>query len=196
MAGPTTLFQSGDHASRPAAGSGAVLYWCTDHEKFYRDSGSSWADLADLSGIGGGVTFAGVHAVKTASFPTLTTGVAATLAFDGTDVYDTDAYHDPASNNTRLTVPSGKDGKYIPWAKVEFATNGTSYRRLHLMKNGSLIHLTTAMAHASVGTIMTVTWMPVTLVATDYLELQALQNSGGNLATADQQFGMYLLPGS
>lgn len=54
MAGPATLFQSGDHASRPAVTAGCVLYWCTDHEIFYRSNGSAWSTWSDLSGLGGG----------------------------------------------------------------------------------------------------------------------------------------------
>lgn len=52
MAGPATLFQTGDHASRPASGAGCVLYNCTDHNLVYVDSGSSWSTLITLaSGI-------------------------------------------------------------------------------------------------------------------------------------------------
>lgn len=42
MAGPTTLFQTGNHASRPAATAGCVLYSCTTHSIVYRSDGSSW----------------------------------------------------------------------------------------------------------------------------------------------------------
>lgn len=56
MPGPATLFQSGDHASRPAASAGCVLYWCTDHSIFYRSNGSAWSTWADIS------TFAGIAA--------------------------------------------------------------------------------------------------------------------------------------
>lgn len=34
------------------------------------------------------------------------------LIFNGTDIYDTDALHDPASNNTKIIVPAGLNGKY------------------------------------------------------------------------------------
>lgn len=53
MAGPTTLFQTGDHASRPAASAGCVLYWCTTHEIVYVSSGSAWSSFQDLSGFSG-----------------------------------------------------------------------------------------------------------------------------------------------
>jgi hypothetical protein len=54
MAGPATLYQAGDHASRPASGSGCVLYSCTDHDLVYRDDGSSWTTFMTLVGGSGG----------------------------------------------------------------------------------------------------------------------------------------------
>lgn len=51
MAGPTTLFQTGAHGSRPAAGSGCVLYFCTTHPKVYISNASAWADLYDFSTV-------------------------------------------------------------------------------------------------------------------------------------------------
>lgn len=34
------------------------------------------------------------------------------IAFNGTDIYDTDAAHDPSSSNTKIIVPSAWNGKY------------------------------------------------------------------------------------
>lgn len=52
MAGPATLYQVGDHASRPANGSGCVLYYCTTHSKAYIDDGSSWSDWFTVPAAG------------------------------------------------------------------------------------------------------------------------------------------------
>lgn len=54
MAGPAVLFQAGDHASRPANGSGCVLYSCTDHDLVYVDDGSAWSTFMTLVGGSGG----------------------------------------------------------------------------------------------------------------------------------------------
>lgn len=53
MAGPTIAFQTGNHASRPAATAGCVLYFCTDHNKVYRSDGAAWADLFTFAASGG-----------------------------------------------------------------------------------------------------------------------------------------------
>jgi hypothetical protein len=48
MAGPTTLFQTGVHGSRPAASAGCVLYSCTTHSLIYRSDGSSWTTFLTI----------------------------------------------------------------------------------------------------------------------------------------------------
>lgn len=91
MAAPGTLYQSGDHASRPASGAGCVLYSCTDHDLVYRDDGSSWATFMTLAtggedagaeldyvAITSPVT---VSATAEASATTLITG--SSVAYDG-----------------------------------------------------------------------------------------------------------------
>ena len=54
MPGVTTAYQDGDHASRPAANSGCILYACTDHGLVYRSDGSAWSTWATLGDPGGG----------------------------------------------------------------------------------------------------------------------------------------------
>lgn len=51
MAGPTTLFQTGVHGSRPAASAGCVLYDCTTHSLIYRSDGSTWTTFASLGSV-------------------------------------------------------------------------------------------------------------------------------------------------
>lgn len=55
MSGPSVIFQTGDHASRPSNGSGCVLYSCTDHDLVYRDDGTSWTTFMDLVPGGAGI---------------------------------------------------------------------------------------------------------------------------------------------
>lgn len=48
MAGPSVLYQTGDHASRPAVDAGCVLYSCTDHSKVYVSDASAWSDFVTI----------------------------------------------------------------------------------------------------------------------------------------------------
>lgn len=52
MAVPAVLYQTGNHAGRPAASSGCVLYSCTDHNLVYRSDGAAWTTFITLPGGG------------------------------------------------------------------------------------------------------------------------------------------------
>lgn len=140
-------------------------------------------------------TFRGAHATKTATFPSLANATLTTLEFDAADIIDTDGYHDPATNNSRFTVPAGLAGFYVPWVKLSFAANATGARAVFMLKNGTIIYGETiqAVATATRTTQLMVTFMPVALIAGDYIEFQARQDSGGALSTAEQQGGVYLV---
>lgn len=167
MAGPTTLFQSGDHASRPAASSGCVLYWCTDHELFYLSNGSAWSTWADLSVIGGAAAFAGVRAVQSTN-TNLTNGSLVYLGFNAADEYDTDAFHDPAANNTRLTVPAGKAGKYAA-SGFSFTTASPGEGFSAIRKNGTTI-VTVGPLQSTANFGVTACSTTLDLAVGDYLE--------------------------
>lgn len=50
MPGVTTAYQTGNHAGRPDASAGCILYACTTHGLIYRSDGSAWATWATLGG--------------------------------------------------------------------------------------------------------------------------------------------------
>lgn len=51
MAAPPILFQTGIHASRPAANTGIVHYYCTTHSKLEQSDGTAYTDLYDFSSV-------------------------------------------------------------------------------------------------------------------------------------------------
>lgn len=115
MAGPTTIFQTGNHASRPAASAGCVLYSCTDHGLVYRSDGSSWATWATLSAGGTPLTTRGDLLTRDASaLARLAVGSANTvLKSDGTDPAwgsVTPAMLDVSADNTTANATSGHHG--------------------------------------------------------------------------------------
>jgi len=103
-----------------------------------------------------------------------------TLTFDS-EVFDTDTFHDTATNNSRITIPSGKNGKYLIVAKFHFAGNATGTNRLGgIKKNGTSVGLFRGIN----GNSSSVGWnasVILDLVATDYIELEVYQDSGGSL---------------
>lgn len=57
-------------------------------------------------------SFKGVLAKKNADSTLQNFSTPADIAFDATDIYDTDGAHDPSSNNTKIIIPSALNGKY------------------------------------------------------------------------------------
>jgi hypothetical protein len=101
------------------------------------------------------------------------------------DSYDPNAWFDNA--NDRITVD--QDGFYNITANVGFATNATGRRLVQIFVNGSdrgSVQVTASTAGSTLISVST----NVYLVATDYVEVHALQQSGGALNTA-QVTGVY-----
>lgn len=120
------------------------------------------------------------------------------VAFAGADRFDTDAFHNPAANNTRLTVPAGKGGKYLIGANVAFAGNVTNQRACRIWLNGTTRIGGEQMVNAAINgqphRFQTVTLYE--LAVGDFVEVQLWQNSGGSLnsentANATCEFWMY-----
>jgi hypothetical protein len=116
------------------------------------------------------------------------------------EILDTDGFHSTSSNTSRITIPSGKDGKYLFFAWGAFAANGTGYRMLSFWKNNSVNNRfgqnQASVVSATLNAQLVLLGV-VDLVATDYVELVAYQNSGGSLnllgGAIDGQFGCYYL---
>ena len=95
-----------------------------------------------------------------------------------TDSYDPQAWFDNA--NDRITV--GQAGFYNITANVSFATNATGRRLVQIFVNGAdrgSVQMTASTASTTIISVST----NIYLVATDYVEVHALQQSGGALNT-------------
>lgn len=144
-------------------------------------------ERAGDQGSAAGTQCARVHHSTTQS---LTSGANAALAFDSED-FDTDTIHDTVTNNSRLTATTA--GKYAIVGGAVFAGNVTGLRRIFVRLNGTTalnLQSTMALTNAGVDTSLTVadTW---NFSATDYVELIARQDSGGNLNVNSCSFSMH-----
>jgi hypothetical protein len=139
------------------------------------------ATAPEWGAAGGGSTAAGCSLTKSAN-QTLSNATATAITFDGEN-FDTDAYHDNSTNNSRITIPSGKGGKYVVSARATFASNTTDQRRIQFRVNGSataidLFNTSTGVAGEPFS-MQTTRFLD--LSAGDYVEMFAYQASGGNL---------------
>lgn len=98
-----------------------------------------------------------------------------------TETQDDGGYHAPGAN-TRITIPTGKTGKYTVAAGATFAINATGVRLLRIMKNGGTqLQVTSLNAIAgSVFSYLAIAWTG-RLAAGEYIEVEVYQGSGGNL---------------
>lgn len=77
-----------------------------------------------------------VKAVKTAA-QSIPNSTVTAITFPQTDEYDTDGMHDPAVNNTRITIKT--PGLYELTADASWGTGTTGRRQLHFLKNGTTV---------------------------------------------------------
>jgi hypothetical protein len=144
------------------------------------------ADSAETTGLkwaapASGSTFVGVAARKSSSDQTIANNTYTNMVFDA-EVFDTDGFHSDSVNNTRFTVPSGKAGYYLLVCNFEWQSNGTGERRVRFRLNGTSTLCNYAVAAMSgIGTAMAVSYVTSSLSVGDYIEVNVLQTSGGNL---------------
>lgn len=146
------------------------------------DMDFTWATPAS------GASLVGCSITRTNVSTSLTANAGAIVAFT-TENFDTDSFHDNSTNNSRITIPTGKGGKYYVSAFVNNALGSPgSYSLFKLYKNGAQL---TAMgnregdiARGNGDPILSASQV-VTLAAGDYLELYYQQ---GNTETVNMWF--------
>lgn len=127
-------------------------------------------------------TFIGCSAYKNAS-QTISNDTVTALLLD-TEDYDTSAFHDTGSNTSRMTIPSGLDGKYLVTGYAYYDSNTSGQRQLFIQKNGSPVGPTDKRPPISGDNFYHVSHV-LSLAATDYVELSTYQDSGGNRTIGD-----------
>lgn len=117
----------------------------------------------------------------TSSAVALVTTVDTAVAL-GAETFDSDAFHDNTTNNSRITIPSGMGGVYAMGAYVGFAANSTGHRRIILRLNGSVDMVASMVGGLPGGFLIPLNVdMVYQFVPTDYVQIFAYQNSGANL---------------
>lgn len=83
-------------------------------------------------------TFVGCKLTKSAD-QTITNVTNTVITFDGED-FDTDGFHSNTTNNSRITIPTGKAGKYLFVISGNFTNAGTSgHLQTNMRKNGTAV---------------------------------------------------------
>jgi hypothetical protein len=106
------------------------------------------------------------------------------VAWDGADVYDTDAIHDPVTNNSRMTVPAGVTKVRLKCQILMAAVTASVQIPLEIWKNGSAAY--DGLASARVTTASTAPAIDVetpilTVTAGDYFEARLTVGSDSSI---------------
>jgi hypothetical protein len=106
------------------------------------------------------------------------------ITLGNADVYDTDAYHDTTTNNSRITIPTGLGGYYLFTGSITWANQNANSRTILLYKNGTRydgVFGYTYPGGGSTGYLNLIFSVVVYTVAGDYWQMMGNQASGGNL---------------
>lgn len=125
-----------------------------------------------VTGSAGGGTFSGALVYKAADETSADYSAGATVPFTA-EVYDTDSYHDNATNNSRLTIPSGVSRVRLAASVQIGAHTSDTYVRATIQKNGAnvtgsglvITEISDALAYLSMTTAV------LSCTAGDYFEL-------------------------
>jgi len=129
-------------------------------------------------------SFVGCRAYATAD-QSMSNGATVTFTLDAEN-YDTDGFHSNTTNNSRITIPTGKSGYYHITAIATYQNGGTTGQRdLYIQKNG-----TTPLANVVDAKYANFLGMSISdiqyLSAGDYIEMLGYQDSGTTTATFAQ----------
>lgn len=120
-------------------------------------------------------------ATGTQSLPNLTF---AAIAMDGEN-FDSNAFHDTAVQNTRITIPAGLGGYYSITGCVAFDYHTAGIRIVAVAQNGSTVaENRSGPASDATGASTPCVATTTILAAGDYVELLAYQSSGAALNAA------------
>jgi hypothetical protein len=120
-----------------------------------------------------------------------TTSTWTTLTADSEN-FDNNAMHSTVSNTSRITIQTA--GRYLFFARNDWASNTAGSRVMRYKINGTDPGATLQQLMAipatttGINTQLAATWTLV-LAAADYVEVEAWQNTGGNLQLVLREFG-------
>ena len=133
----------------------------------------SWATPAS------GSTFAGCRLTKSGS-QTITYNTITALTWD-VETFDSDAYHSTVTNTSRITIPSGKAGKYIIEAACAWLDNSsTGMKYISFRKNNTVFAFFEQSGQATTGQQPQLLTSTVDCAVNDYIEVFVYTAAAGN----------------
>jgi hypothetical protein len=159
------------------------------------------ADSAEATGMKwatAGTALVGVAAIAASATLSVSAHTQHTLPLPAEN-FDTDGFHSTSSNTSRITIPTGKGGKYLIQGQLQNDSTG-NYAYLIFMKNGSNTGMSAGTPGAFIGRIQDNSGNTyglsgssvVELAADDYIEL-GFQSDQTRTMTYDCRFSAIFL---
>jgi hypothetical protein len=174
----TTITASGDIVVGTGSGTYDNLPIGTTNQVLTADTTVSPYKVKWATPAAGGSTFSGFYGYTTASI-TSTSGTYFMLTMNS-EVFDTDSYHSTSSNTSRMTIPTGKAGKYLINASIYYeGYNGWTNSTIRIFKNGAAYTTRQLFANGTTGGAYTFNITQIVEGAVgDYFEVGVLQSTG------------------
>ena len=141
-----------------------------------------------------GASFVGCTAYRDNTNLNVNNGTATAILLPSEE-FDTDGFHSTSTNTSRMTIPSGKDGKYLLLGSMSLDGNNT-HSEIRFYKNGSAIGngvvagiTNRVVTPANYGFLAS---LVVSAVATDYFEMFAWTVNSNQILT-DARFSIVYL---
>lgn len=134
-----------------------------------------------------GSTLVGCAVYKTTTAQSISNDVDTNITFNAEE-FDTNGFHDNSTNNERITIPTGKGGKYLLNLSILFASNSSGIRTVKFLLNDSTTigdMIFPALSGFQQRTFYTIVG---SFSAGDYLTVNVNQNSGGSLNVNANQY--------
>lgn len=158
-------------------GTGGNLDWLKNALSAIGITADSGAQTVDSAVAGCRVYNSAAISVSSGSWTALTFDTERYDSFDNA----ASTFHSTSSNTGRITIPAGLGGYYLIGGHIEFAANTTNRRGIRIVHSvGSAVIASDEQEATAndMGLSVVTLW---SLAATEYVTLEVIQNSGGNL---------------
>lgn len=177
----TILDAKGDLIAASAADTAARLAVGTNGQVLTADStaatGLAWTTIAT------GPTYVGCSLYATAA-QSINSGTWTAQNY-GAELWDTNTFHDNTTNNSRITIPSGKAGKYLFTGSVAWSSTATaSLWGVRLYQNGANDWNISYSKNVTSSGETWISWSVIRDAAVgDYFQVYVHQSTGSALST-------------